>query len=80
MKEMLWYIWLKDSFGDKMRVMIVVGLLVGVKVFNVQVFFFFKEIVDFFNMDFGIIGGIVMVVVGVMILVYGGVRIGVVVL
>nr|CDP29745.1 Putative iron-sulfur clusters transporter [Podospora anserina S mat+] len=79
MKEMSRYIWPKDSFGDKMRVMIAVGLLVGAKVLNVQVPFFFKEIVDSLNMDFGTTGGTVTAAAGAMILAYGGARIGAVV-
>ncbi|KAK0658722.1 putative iron-sulfur clusters transporter [Cercophora samala] len=79
MKEMSRYIWPKDSFGDKMRVMLAVGLLVGAKVLNVQVPFFFREIVDSLNVDFGATGGTVTAVAGAVILAYGGARIGAVV-
>ncbi|KAK4199464.1 putative iron-sulfur clusters transporter [Triangularia verruculosa] len=79
MKEMSRYIWPKDSLGDKMRVLLAVGLLVGAKVLNVQVPFFFREIVDSLNVDFGATGGTVTAVAGAMILAYGGARIGAVV-
>ncbi|KAK4184550.1 putative iron-sulfur clusters transporter [Podospora australis] len=79
MKEMSRYLWPKDSWGDKMRVLLAVGLLVGAKVLNVQVPFFFREIVDSLNIDFAGTGGTVTAVAGAVILAYGGARIGAVV-
>ncbi|KAK4178055.1 putative iron-sulfur clusters transporter [Triangularia setosa] len=79
MKEMSRYIWPRDSLGDKMRVLLAVGLLIGAKVLNVQVPFFFREIVDSLNVDFGTTGGTVTAVAGAAILAYGGARIGAVV-
>ncbi|KXX78326.1 Iron-sulfur clusters transporter ATM1, mitochondrial [Madurella mycetomatis] len=79
MKEMSRYLWPKDSWGDKMRVVLAVGLLVGAKVLNVQVPFYFREIVDSLNIDFAASGGTVATVAGAMILAYGGARIGAVV-
>ncbi|KAK4113233.1 P-loop containing nucleoside triphosphate hydrolase protein [Canariomyces notabilis] len=76
MKEMSRYLWPKDSWGDKMRVVLAVGLLVGAKVLNVQVPFYFREIVDSLNIDFAATGGTVATVAGAMILAYGGARIG----
>ncbi|KAK3935728.1 iron-sulfur clusters transporter ATM1, mitochondrial [Diplogelasinospora grovesii] len=76
MKEMSRYLWPKDSWGDKMRVVLAVSLLVGAKVLNVQVPFYFREIVDSLNIDFSTTGGTVGTVAGTMILAYGGARIG----
>ncbi|KAL2023312.1 hypothetical protein VTK56DRAFT_3050 [Thermocarpiscus australiensis] len=79
MKEMSRYLWPKDSWGDKMRVLLALGLLVGGKVLNVQVPFYFSKIVDSLNVDFVAAGGTVATAAGAMILAYGGARIGAVV-
>jgi ABC transporter ATM len=76
MREMSRYLWPKDSWGDKMRVMLAVGLLVGGKVLNVQVPFYFREIVDSLNVDIAATGGTVATVAGTMIFAYGAARIG----
>lgn len=76
MKQMSRYLWPKDSLGDKARVLIAVGLLVGAKVLNVQVPFYFKNIVDSMNIDFATTGGTVATAAGAMILAYGAARIG----
>jgi len=76
LKEMSRYLWPKDSWGDKMRVILSVGLLVGAKVLNVQVPFYFREIVDSLNIDFSTTGGTAATVAGAMILAYGATRIG----
>ncbi|KAM7186676.1 putative iron-sulfur clusters transporter [Rhypophila sp. PSN 637] len=79
MKEMSRYLWPKDSWGDKFRVVLSVGLLIGAKVLNVQVPFYFREIVDSLNIDFATTGGTATSVAGAMILGYGAARIGAVV-
>ncbi|KAK0713626.1 P-loop containing nucleoside triphosphate hydrolase protein [Lasiosphaeria miniovina] len=76
MKEMSRYLWPRDSWGDKMRVMLSVGLLVGAKVLNVQVPFYFRDIIDSLNIDFATTGGSVATAGGAMILAYGATRIG----
>ncbi|ORY67161.1 P-loop containing nucleoside triphosphate hydrolase protein [Pseudomassariella vexata] len=76
MKEMSRYLWPKDSFSTKMRVGLAVVLLVGAKVLNVQVPFYFKSIVDSMNIDVGATGGNVAMIAGSMILAYGATRIG----
>ncbi|GAA94887.1 uncharacterized protein L969DRAFT_86188 [Mixia osmundae IAM 14324] len=48
-KKLLPNIWPKDSRGAKMRVLIALSLLVGGKLLNVQVPFYFKSIVDSLN-------------------------------
>ncbi|KAK4149147.1 P-loop containing nucleoside triphosphate hydrolase protein [Chaetomidium leptoderma] len=76
MKEMSRYLWPRDSWKDKMRVMLAVGLLVGGKVLNVQVPFYFREIVDSLNVDLAGTGGTVATVAGAMIFAYGAARVG----
>lgn len=79
MKEMSQYLWPKDSWRDKSRVLLAVGLLVSGKLLNVQVPFYFREIVDSLNIDFAATGGTVATVAGAMIFAYGASRIGAVV-
>jgi ABC transporter ATM len=79
MKEMSQYLWPKDSWRDKTRVLLAVGLLVGGKVLNVQVPFYVREIVDSLNVDLAGTGGTVATVAGAMIFAYGATRIGAVV-
>ncbi|KAE8441256.1 Iron-sulfur clusters transporter atm1, mitochondrial [Mollisiaceae sp. DMI_Dod_QoI] len=76
LKEMSKYLWPKDNLGTRFRVGVAVVLLVGAKVLNVQVPFYFKSIVDAMNIDFVAIGGTATTVAGSMILAYGLTRIG----
>lgn len=76
MKEMSRYLWPKDSPGIKLRVALAVSLLVGGKLLNVQVPFYFKSIVDSMNVDFSAVGGTAAAVAGSMIVAYGATRIG----
>lgn len=76
MREMSHYLWPKGNFDTKFRVGLAVSLLVGAKLLNVQVPFYFKSIVDSMNMDVGAMGGNSTVIAGSMILAYGGARIG----
>lgn len=76
MKEMAQYLWPKDSMGTRLRVSLSVALLVGAKVLNVQVPFYFKSIVDSMNVDFAALGGTATTVAGSMIIAYGLTRIG----
>ncbi|KAI0154718.1 P-loop containing nucleoside triphosphate hydrolase protein [Xylariaceae sp. FL1272] len=77
MKEMAHYLWPKGkgSMDTKMRVSLAVILLVGAKVLNVQVPFYFKNIVDAMNIDIGATGGTAATIAGSMILAYGATRI-----
>lgn len=75
-KEMSQYLWPKDSLGTKMRVGLAVSLLIGAKVLNVQVPFYFKSIVDSMNIDFASTGGTAATIAGSVILAYGATRIG----
>ncbi|KAI9689642.1 MAG: Iron-sulfur clusters transporter atm1, mitochondrial [Bogoriella megaspora] len=75
-KEMSTYLWPKNELGTRFRVGLSVALLVGAKVLNVQVPFYFKSIVDSMNIDFAALGGTVWTVAGVTIFAYGVTRIG----
>lgn len=75
-KEMSQYLWPKDSISTKLRVGLAVSLLVGAKVLNVQVPFYFKSIVDAMNIDVASTGGTAITIAGTMILAYGATRIG----
>ena len=76
MKEMSAYLWPRGDWGTKVRVGSALGLLVGAKVLNVQVPFYFKSIVDSMNIDFLAVGGTAWTVAGSMIVAYGVTRIG----
>ena len=67
MKEMSRYLWPKDNLGTRFRVGLSVSLLVGAKLLNVQVPFYFKSIVDAMNIDFDAFGGTASTVAGSMI-------------
>ncbi len=76
MKEMVQYLWPKGDFGTKLRVSSALAMLVGAKVLNVEVPFYFKSIVDSMNIDFMAVGGTAWTVAGSMIVAYGATRIG----
>ncbi|KAJ9476574.1 Iron-sulfur clusters transporter ATM1, mitochondrial [Pseudozyma hubeiensis] len=48
-KKLIQYVWPKGDFGTKQRVVLALALLIGGKLLNVQVPFFFKTIVDKLN-------------------------------
>lgn len=48
-RKLVQYVWPKGDFGTKQRVVLALALLVGGKLLNVQVPFFFKAIVDRLN-------------------------------
>jgi len=76
MKEMVQYLWPKGDWGTKFRVGTALSLLVGAKILNVEVPFYFKNIVDSMNIDFLAVGGTAWTVAGSMIIAYGATRIG----
>ncbi|EEH48812.1 iron-sulfur clusters transporter atm1, mitochondrial [Paracoccidioides brasiliensis Pb18] len=76
MKEMAKYLWPKDDLGTKARVGVALTLLVGGKILNVEVPFYFKSIVDSMNIDFAAVGGTAWTVAGSMLIAYGASRIG----
>ncbi|KAG6035366.1 Iron-sulfur clusters transporter atm1, mitochondrial [Claviceps sp. LM458 group G5] len=75
-REMSAYLWPKNGFATKVRVGLAVSLLIGAKLLNVQVPFYFKSIVDSMNIDFAAAGGTAAAVAGSMIVAYGATRIG----
>ncbi|KAH0845596.1 iron-sulfur clusters transporter atm1, mitochondrial [Fonsecaea monophora] len=76
MREMVQYLWPKGDWPTKLRVGTALGLLVGAKILNVNVPFYFKNIVDSMNIDFLAVGGTAWTVAGSMIVAYGATRIG----
>ncbi|OQE24554.1 hypothetical protein PENSTE_c007G06837 [Penicillium steckii] len=76
LREMAKYLWPKDDWGTKLRVGTALSLLVGAKILNVEVPFYFKSIVDSMNVDFAAVGGTAYTVAGSMIIAYGATRIG----
>ncbi|KAJ5823605.1 ABC transporter integral membrane type 1 [Penicillium robsamsonii] len=76
MKEMAKYLWPKDDWGTKLRVGTALSLLIGAKILNVEIPFYFKNIVDSMNVDFATVGGTAYTVAGSMIIAYGVTRIG----
>jgi ABC transporter ATM len=76
MREMVQYLWPKGDWGTKLRVGGALSLLVGAKILNVNVPFYFKNIVDSMNIDFLAVGGTAWTVAGSMIVAYGVTRIG----
>ncbi|KAK6364022.1 Iron-sulfur clusters transporter atm1, mitochondrial [Exophiala oligosperma] len=76
MREMVRYLWPRGDWGTKVRVGAALGLLVSAKILNVNVPFYFKNIVDSMNIDFLAVGGTAWTVAGSMIVAYGVTRIG----
>ncbi|KAJ1536047.1 Iron-sulfur clusters transporter atm1, mitochondrial [Nowakowskiella sp. JEL0078] len=77
-RELTKYLWPKDDFSTKLRVVVAVSLLISGKLLNVYVPFFFKHIVDSMNaaVPFTDPGTSVMVVAGTVLLGYGAARLG----
>ncbi len=75
-KEMSQYLWPKDNNGVKSRVVISLCLLIGGKLLNVQVPFYFKSIVDAMNIDFASTTHTAWTVAGTVLVGYGLARIG----
>ncbi|KAH9276884.1 hypothetical protein BASA83_000396 [Batrachochytrium salamandrivorans] len=76
--EMLQYLWPKDDWKVKARVIMAVSMLVCGKLLNVSVPLFFKEIIDVLNTHVPIAGSdpSVLVVVGAILIGYGTARLG----
>ncbi|KAK6457732.1 mitochondrial ABC transporter [Scheffersomyces xylosifermentans] len=76
LRSLLATIWPKNKPSFKARVIIALSLLIGSKLLNVQVPFFFKSIIDEMNTDWTEQLGVVGTVIGSLILAYGGARFG----
>ncbi|KAL8293738.1 hypothetical protein RQP46_000439 [Phenoliferia psychrophenolica] len=76
-RKLLPNLWPKDDWGTKTRVMLALGLLVGGKILNVQVPFFFKDIIDALNVTIDpTTGQGVFAIAGTVIVGYGLARVG----
>ncbi|BGP40527.1 Iron-sulfur clusters transporter atm1, mitochondrial [Rhodotorula kratochvilovae] len=76
-KKLLPNVWPKNDWGTKTRVLLALGLLVGGKLLNVQVPFFFKSIIDTLNVEIDpTTGQGVFAIAGTVIVGYGLARIG----
>lgn len=76
MKNMIKYLWPKNNRSAKIRVVVALTLLVLSKLLNIQVPFYFKQIIDDMNIDWTNQLGIVGTSVGVLIFAYGAGRFG----
>lgn len=76
MKNMIKYLWPKNNRSAKIRVVVALTLLVLSKLLNIQVPFYFKQIIDDMNIDWTNQLGIVGTTVGVLIFAYGAGRFG----
>ena len=76
LKSLFKTIWSKNNLNFKIRVIIALSLLVGAKILNVQVPFYFKQIIDTMNIDWTNEVGVFLTVIGSLILAYGGARFG----
>ncbi|KAK4047159.1 Iron-sulfur clusters transporter atm1, mitochondrial [Microbotryomycetes sp. JL201] len=75
-KTLLPNVWPKNDWGTKTRVLVALGLLVGGKLLNVQVPFYFKDIIDALNAEIDpTTAGGVFAVAGTVIVGYGLARI-----
>ncbi|GAA6003724.1 uncharacterized protein JCM10292_000704 [Rhodotorula paludigena] len=76
-KKLLPNVWPKNDWGTKTRVLLAIALLVGGKLLNVQVPFFFKNIIDTLNVEIDPTSGQgVFAIAGTVILGYGLARVG----
>ncbi|BGP55858.1 Iron-sulfur clusters transporter atm1, mitochondrial [Rhodotorula sphaerocarpa] len=76
-KKLLPNVWPKSDWSTKRRVLLALGLLVGGKLLNVQVPFFFKNIIDALNVEIDPSSGQgLFAIAGTVILGYGLARIG----
>ncbi|GAA5924636.1 hypothetical protein JCM10213_000403 [Rhodosporidiobolus nylandii] len=75
-RKLLPNVWPKNDWGTKTRVLLALGLLVGGKLLNVQVPFFFKDIIDTLNVQIDpSTGQGVFAIAGTVVLGYGLARI-----
>ncbi|KAG9300699.1 hypothetical protein G9A89_023497 [Geosiphon pyriformis] len=74
-KQLASYVWPKDQIAIKARVVIALSLLIAGKILNVQVPFFFKNIIDSLNIDSSTVDN-VWTVAGSVLIGYGLARIG----
>lgn len=76
LRSLLVTLWPKNKPSYKFRVVVALLLLISSKLLNVQVPFYFKNIIDEMNIDWALQAGTLGTVIGTMILAYGGARFG----
>lgn len=77
MKDLFKYIWPRGDKKIRIRVLVALGLLIGAKLLNVQVPFFFKQTIDSMNIEWGSdVGTVLPVAITMTILSYGAARFG----
>ncbi|SCU86458.1 LAFA_0E00870g1_1 [Lachancea sp. 'fantastica'] len=76
LKDLFKYIWPGGDKKVRIRVLIALGLLVGSKLLNVQVPFFFKNIVDSMNVEWTDATSALPIAIGTLIFSYGAARFG----
>lgn len=76
MTSLLTTIWPKDNPNFKFRVVVAIGLLIGSKLLNVEVPFFFKKIIDNMNVDWTLELGVLGTSAIALVFAYGGARFG----
>lgn len=77
LKDLLKYIWPQGDNKVKVRVLLALSLLIGAKLLNVQVPFFFKQTIDSMNIDWGSDASTVLpIAITMTILSYGAARFG----
>ncbi|CDO91963.1 unnamed protein product [Kluyveromyces dobzhanskii CBS 2104] len=77
MKDLLKYIWPQGDNKVKIRVLFALALLIGAKLLNVQVPFFFKQTIDSMNIEWGSdVATVLPVAITMTILSYGAARFG----
>ena len=76
LKDLFKYIWPRGDNKVRVRVLIALGLLIGAKLLNVQVPFFFKQTVDSMNVDWSDPALVLPASIALTILCYGAARFG----
>ncbi|VEU24037.1 DEKNAAC105214 [Brettanomyces naardenensis] len=76
LKDLFSYIWPKGQTSIKVRVILALTLLITGKLLNVEVPFFFKQIIDGMNVDWSSTGGLMTTSIVACIFAYGGARFG----
>ncbi|EDO16507.1 hypothetical protein Kpol_513p23 [Vanderwaltozyma polyspora DSM 70294] len=76
MKDLLKYIWPKGDNKVKIRVILALMLLIGAKVLNIQVPFYFKQIIDSMNVEWSDPTVALPAAIGLTIITYGVSRFG----
>lgn len=76
LKDLFKYIWPRGNTKVKVRVLLALALLIGAKLLNVQVPFFFKQIIDGMNVDWSDATVALPAALGLTIMCYGLARFG----